>query len=812
MTKKRSKDYKLAAKAACTGIVAISLLVPAGWAGAEAVHKSTKTTSITVTDDGASAPSGIPLDHLSDGMKLKIASGEVPMPGTETPDPALAKFSKEQAVAKIKELFPDLKNYEAERIELGITNVFPRPANQMVWNINWSFRDGNTYHGFDSQVDAITGDLISTYLSIPNDKNETYYPHKLTREEALEKAKAFISKAAPSVSLQDLKAEDTDVWGRGSSLFGPMEYNFHFNLLHKGIPTSSEYLYVVIDGNGQVTSFSKSPERPVYPEAAPTVAPTEAEQVFKKQLDVELAYHPVYKNSEITGWVLGWQPSEPSSYPIDAITGKRFDYQGADISEAPRVYTPIPAGKKTFAPHKTGKELTADEAVNVVKKAAKIPEGRTLSYSRLDTDYMNSERKIWRITWDEQGGKYNVNTTPAQTTAEVDALTGQLLEFRMEEFGAQTAGTTAASKAAQASTLSKEAAKRRAFEVVNQLVPDATLLYKLVEQEGEDHLTENKAGYRYSFRRFIKDIPVNSRDLTVNLDLNGELQYFGIGRETGVEKLTGEQAAKISKEEALKAFQDQYGAKLQYLQTGGHYADNTYVKEKIRLAYVTELKGPAKDGQILDAMTGQWVTVFENGAGAGSKSEPSDLKGHRAEEELTALLQYNIISPDPNGHIKPDEEIAAGEWLTMMAKAVSPYELNYGLNQPAQSKAVSAIPADSPYYNGAVYAAERKWINPEEEFDAEAKLTREQLAVMLASIAKYNKLASFLKEDESLNTFADKEDIKHKGEVALAIKLGLLQGQNGRFNPAGKVTRAEAASVIMTLVKLQGKMDQSVMQ
>ncbi|MCA1296022.1 S-layer homology domain-containing protein [Paenibacillus sp. alder61] len=810
MSKKKADRYKFASRASFAGMIAISMAMPAGWAGAEGAGTRPHVHSFAAAKAEAGTSEGISLDHLSDEMKLKIASGEIPMPGTETPDPALAKFSKEQAVAKIKELFPDLKNAEAERIELGITNVYPRPANQMVWNISWSFRNGNTYHGFDSQVDAMTGDLISTYLSIPGDENETYYPPKLTREEALEQAKAFIAKAAPSLSLQDLKAGDTDVWGRTATLFGPVEYNFHFNVLHQGIPTSSEYVYIAIDGNGRVTSFSKSSDRPVYPEAAATIKQTEAEQLFKNQLNVELTYSPVYRNSEITDWVLAWKPTELSSYPLDAVTGKRFDYQGEDVSEAPRGYTPIPAGKKRFVPNNTGKELTADEAVKVVKQAVKIPEGRTLSYSRLDTDYMNPERKIWRLTWDGQDGKYNLNTPPAQTSAEVDASTGQLLEFQMEQYGVQTDGTTAASIAAQVPTLSKEAAKRRAFELVNQLVPRADIDYKLVEQEGEDHLTENKSGYRYSFRRFIKDIPVNNRELTLTLDLNGDLQYFGIGREPGLDKLNGDPATKIAKEEALKIFRDQYGAKLQYMQTGGHYVDNSYVKEKIRLAYVAEFKDPAKNGQVLDATSGRWITLYENGDGTGPQTEPTDLKGHRAEKDLSVLLQYRLISPDLNGQIKPDEEITAGEWLTMMAKAVNPYAENYGLDSPASSKAVSVVLADSPYYNGVVYAAERKWINPEEAFQAEAKLTREQLAVMLASMVKYNKMASFLTEDESLNSLSDKEEVKHKGEVALSMKLGLLQGQNGRFNPAGKVTRAEAASVIMTLVKLQGKIDQSV--
>lgn len=48
--------------------------------------------------------------------------------------------------------------------------------------------------------------------------------------------------------------------------------------------------------------------------------------------------------------------------------------------------------------------------------------------------------------------------------------------------------------------------------------------------------------------------------------------------------------------------------------------------------------------------------------------------------------------------------------------------------------------------------------------------------------------------------------------MAVAVKLGLLQGENGKFNPADLVTKAEAATVLIKLVELQGKTDQPIGQ
>ena len=64
-----------------------------------------------------------------------------------------------------------------------------------------------------------------------------------------------------------------------------------------------------------------------------------------------------------------------------------------------------------------------------------------------------------------------------------------------------------------------------------------------------------------------------------------------------------------------------------------------------------------------------------------------------------------------------------------------------------------------------------------------------------------------MENDAAVAKLRDVSQIKHRGEVALVMKLGLLKPANGRFNASEKVTRAEVAAVIMRLVELQGKID-----
>ncbi|MEF2967891.1 S-layer homology domain-containing protein [Paenibacillus sp. M1] len=809
MQKKKLRSLRRITQVACTGLVAVSVWAPSGWAGAES---DSVTVNVSSGTGEASGVLSVPLDSLSEETKLKIAAGEIPMPGAVAPDPALAQFSKEQAVEKVKELFPVLKDTaSAERVDLGINNTYPQPENQMIWDIQWRYEKDNTVYGFTTQVDAMNGDLINAYLNLPDVADQAYYPPKLTREQALEAAKAFISEAAPSISLQDLKEQDVNYFGStGESLFGPVQYGFYFQVMKSGIPTA-DYVNVSIDGNGNTVHFSKTLEHYVYPSAVPSISQSEALKIFADELSLELNYIPLYKDGELTRWILGYRPAEAATYPIDAHTGKRFSYQGEDVVTSPPVYTEVPATAKRFQPRTVQAEMTAEEAVALVQATVDFPDGRKLSYSTLNTDYSDPGRKVWRLYWEGDGSNSTSAVFPSQTVAEVDARTGEILEFSLEQYVQDGQQETPAPPAG-AVKLTPETAKQKAYEFLNLLTPNASRDYRLVEQEGSTPYTISGAGYKYTFVRFFNGIPLSNAQVSVSFDLYGRLQNYSVGRNPGIDGIAILPSdAKLSKEEAAQAYLDKYTVELQYSSTGGHYVDNTYVKQQIRLAYTLKTKDPGEDYKVLNAVSGQWSTVYGNSNTSSTDALPSDIKGHWAEQELSALIEFGVITPDESGQVKPDAEITVGEWLTMMAASVTRYYKDYGgyygMEEP---KSIAGVEPESLYYDAVKFAAERDWIDRGGTLNMDAELTREQLAVMLASIVKYDKFAAFLTEDQSLSQFGDKSSIGSKGEVALAVKLGLLKGQNGQFNPKGHVTKAEAAAVIMNLVKLQGRIDQPI--
>jgi len=788
LVKGTSRSYYRISKVALVSAMTCSLLLPQGFVFA---------------DNGGTFYSDT---VVPDRIKLAIAAGEIPMPGYTTPNPAKAKFTKEEAVTKVKSLFPILKDATPSSVSLGNNHSLPAPENQMVWDIQWNYQSGNTSYGFNSSVDAMTGDLISTYISFPIDENVAYYPPKLSKEQALQEAKAFITKAATSISIKDLQLDDNINNIENRTLFGPVQYSFTFTTLKNGIPSQSDVINVTIDANGNVVQFSKPSDIPTYPTSKAKITPIEADKQFIADLDVGLYYIPINKNGRTTDWILGYRPLEYSMYSIDALTGKRISYEGTNASTSPVTYSEVPSTRNKFKPRTAKDQLTAQEAAKLVQEVAMIPKDSTLLNTSLRPSDMNPTQQTWNLNWGDNSPRY---AFPEQSSAEIDADTGEILQFRTDSFRTTTSTKDLAIPSGL-TKLSKESAKQRAIDLINRLYLNASSELKIINHEDSWNFLTESNQYRYEFQHFYKGTPV-SESLTITFDIYGRLQSYYSNRSTGLDKLKDIPVSKVTKAEALEAYRDQYKTlKLQYSRFGGFYSiNNTYAKAEMRLVYTPTPIDITTSYQVLDAVSGNWISPYEMTGQLGTRITPTDVKGHLAEKALTTLVEYGVLTPDPAGKINPNEVITEGDWLSMMVKSITPYYENYN---SSERKPIAGVNPEDPIYNLVNYAVERTWIKNDTTFQAKKELTREQLAVLLTSIVKYNKISNYLSKDANVNQFSDAKDIINKGAVATVIHLGLMEGENGKFNPQQKVTKAQAATVIMNLVEIQGKMDQTIGQ
>lgn len=730
-------------------------------------------------------------------------------PTQQALNPADAKITKSEAEARIRSLLPLLKEAKLNSVEYGEQNVYPQNTKK-VWVLSWSIEQGNGSMGFSTEVDAITGDILNYYYPLnPNTQDSSYYPPTINEQEAKKIAEDFIPKAAPSIKSGDLKPSDQISYVSNKSLFGPVQYYFTYSVQVNGIPSDSENVNVAIDGKGQVINFNRARFQGEYPSVLPSITKAEAEKQLKSNLSLSLAYipsSPLYSRGPANNiWRLGYIPDRTLT-AIDAKTGKNIDLiygKESDMNEA-ITYTSLEPSKHVFTPNQ-GKQLTSEEAAELLSAIAPNSKDYALQ-SNLNNFWPNSKTQVWNLYWN----KRNSMGMGDNKNATINAETGQLLNYYESRYPV----SEEENKKVVSPTITEADARNKAIDLVQAFYPDAAQVLKLSNAPAVIK-SSTKTSYQFSFQRFYKDSLIYSNVVSITLDGSGKLMSYSTNDslEPGYEKTLDSLTAKLKKEDALQTFNSGLGTELRYIISGGYNIDSSYADPTVQLGYVPTFNGD-RNLPYVNAITGKTENYYENlsSENAGKAALPSDAASHAASKDLATLMEYQVLAPAEDGLLHPDAELKLGDWLLMMSKGVNPNQDYYGYN--SQSALYSDVPADSPYASAVQLFTARGWLSETKSttLHPEQTLTREMLATSLTAILHYNRLSKFFQEDAQTLTLTDAASIKDKGEVALVTKLGLMTAPGGKFEPAKPVTKADAASIMVRMAQLQGKVDVPIMQ
>lgn len=749
--------------------------------------------SLSVLHPSASEAAGT--STYSATIQTQAAGSAIAVENQKGPELRNVKFSKEQAIEKLKTLFPLLIKAEVQSVELGNSHMYPQPDNQMVWNIDWRFQEGNSSFGTSSMVDAVTGDLINMSLNfLPGEVEGAYYPPKVTREEAAALAKSFITKAVSHLQVDQLVQKDDPSLFNNSPLFGPVAYSFNFQPTQNGIPLPNS-LFISVNGNGTITTFYRQPSTTNYPDVKPKITLEEANKRYKEHLNLSLQYIPLRKGND-TSFFLGWKPDNPYDLTIDALSGEYLSPLGKPQKTEDWLYRDVPKTSPAFI--QATKSITDEEAAAKVLQIVKIPAGKTLQGKSLEGYRGNQELQVWNLSWRNPNDPFY--GPEGEAFASVDVKTGQILEYRQDRFPRPASQGTV-----EKPTISSEAATQKAMQLINQLFPDASTQLKWTNQEAYKGLG---TAFHFQFSRLFQGKPVNGDFASIGLDSSGNLIEYETNWTNDLQKKVQGLTSKISDKEAIAKYLAGTEMKLQYVDFNRFASPGEKQENTAKLVYQQGFKDELNSGYVIDARDGQWKSGWYANAGITMTKAPVDIKGNAAEQELETLVQHGILIPDESGQVKPEQTISQGEWLMMMVKAVNPNFEQGGWGEQ-EDIPYADVKKDSPYYSAVRSAFLWKWIEPgEQNLHAEEALTREGLADSLTHILHYNHLAQFMKTN--LHSLKDFDQIKNQGNVEITQFLGLLPSKDGKFDPKGKVTRAQAASVIMKLVRLQGSIDQSI--
>lgn len=197
------------------------------------------------------------------------------------------------------------------------------------------------------------------------------------------------------------------------------------------------------------------------------------------------------------------------------------------------------------------------------------------------------------------------------------------------------------------------------------------------------------------------------------------------------------------------------------------------------------------DGEIVSADTYENGTVIDLSEIEAPEKDGYLFTGWYADAELTEKLDTVTLDRDTtiyagfesiSGELDPEAAADRGAVVTILWKIAGKPVVNYILP-------FADVDEESDIAEAVRWAASEKIVNgfEDETFRADQKITREQLAVMLFSMARA----------ENVDTAADFTDIADVSDWAVdavnwAVSEGIINGfEDGTLRPAGEVTVAE---------------------
>ena len=165
-------------------------------------------------------------------------------------------------------------------------------------------------------------------------------------------------------------------------------------------------------------------------------------------------------------------------------------------------------------------------------------------------------------------------------------------------------------------------------------------------------------------------------------------------------------------------------------------------------------------------------------------------------DDVMALSERGVISGDGSGQFSPTDKVTREQFLKMLLAATKA--------DTDEAENIFADVENGAWYVPYVLTAKKLGIVSgisDSHFGIGMNITRQDMAVMISrTLVNLDAEA----EGKEVSDFADNQQISDyaKEAVSLMKSIGLIEGYNNEYRPQDNLTRAEAAKVIATLLKL----------
>lgn len=173
-------------------------------------------------------------------------------------------------------------------------------------------------------------------------------------------------------------------------------------------------------------------------------------------------------------------------------------------------------------------------------------------------------------------------------------------------------------------------------------------------------------------------------------------------------------------------------------------------------------------------------------------AQVNDIGGHWGRENIQYLLDKGIIKGYGDGTFKPNASITRAEFITIINKAID--------NNKVGNVSFSDVKSGHWHYDEVRKAVGAGYISgfPNNTFRPNETIERQDASIMIRAAFGFDKVHN------PTVTFSDRSSIRSDAVCcvnALASKGYISGHNNGKFEPRGSLTRAEAATIVANTIK-----------
>ncbi|MFD0960007.1 S-layer homology domain-containing protein [Paenibacillus chungangensis] len=182
-----------------------------------------------------------------------------------------------------------------------------------------------------------------------------------------------------------------------------------------------------------------------------------------------------------------------------------------------------------------------------------------------------------------------------------------------------------------------------------------------------------------------------------------------------------------------------------------------------------------------------------------SRKSFGDLNGHWGRQAIEWLASKGIVSGVSQTQFNPDGEITRAEFAALLVRSL-------GLQEEIKQTTFADV-GSNEWYTGVIGAAVSSGlINGYKDgtFRPDASISREQMATMITRALAFAGQPAPSADPHSLSQFKDGSEISSwaASSVAGALQIGLVTGMgDGSFDPAGEASRAQAATMLLRMLR-----------